>query len=254
MRTVTLSNNKGGSGKTTTVVSLAGVFAERGHRVLVIDLDPQGTATSWLGGREASAGLVEFSLGGMRVSQLVTATTESGVDLIPISSSLVPSGESSPNDTGMALVRGFARLPDYWDLVLVDTPPTVGYLSLAPLVVSDHVVVPVEAHMLALPGVASAAASIQRAREQVNPRVALLGIVACRVNSTVHTRSVLAQLRTIYGSAVLRQTVRETIRLAEAPVLQLPITSYASQSKAAVDYRAVADELLDRMGGTDPLP
>ena len=190
----------------------------------------------------------------MRVSQLVTATTEPGVDLIPISSSLVPSGESSPNDTGMALVRGFARLPDYWDLVLVDTPPTVGYLSLAPLVASDHVVIPVEAHALAVPGVASAAASIQRAREQVNPRVELLGIVACRVNSSIHARDVLAQLRSTYGSAVLRQTVRETIRLAEAPTLQLPITRYASQSNAAADYRAVADELLDRMGGTDPLP
>lgn len=254
MRTVTLSNNKGGSGKTTTVVSLAGAFAERGHRVLVVDLDPQGTATSWLGGREAAEGLVEFSEGGMRVSQLVVPTTVSGVELIPIASSLVPSGESSPNDTGMALVRGFARLPDYWDLVIVDTPPAVGYLSLAPLVASDHVVIPVEAHVLALPGVASAAASIQRARVQVNPRVDLLGIVACRVNSTVHARNVLAQLRSTYGSAVLRQTVRETIRLAEAPALRLPITRFASQSPAAADYRAVADELLDRMGETDPLP
>jgi len=74
------------------------------------------------------------------------------------------SRESNTNDTGMALVRGFARLPDHWDLILVDTPPTVGYLSPAPLLASDHVVNPVEAHALAFPGVASAAAPIQRAR------------------------------------------------------------------------------------------
>ena len=73
----------------------------------------------------------------------------------------------------MALVRGFARLPDYWDLILVDTPPTVGYLSLAPLVACDHVIIPVEAHALALPGVASVVDSIERAREQVNQRLDL---------------------------------------------------------------------------------
>ena len=152
-----------------------------------------------------------------------------GVDLIPTSLSLVPSGEKSLNDTGLALVRGLARLPDYWDVVLVDTPPTVGYLSLAPLVASDHVVIPVEAHALALPGTASVVTSIQRARE------------------------VLAQLRATFGSVVLDQTVRETIRLAEASALRLSITRYAPWSPAAEDYRAVAKELLARMGGTTTL-
>ena len=250
MRTITLSNNKGGSAKTTTAVSLASAFAERRLRVLVVDLDPQGSATYWLGGREASRGLVEFSEGGVRVAQLVQTTTTPAVDLIPISPSLVPSGETSLNDTGLALVRGFQRLPDYWDIILVDTPPTVGYLSLAPVVASDHVVIPVEAHILALPGVASVLTSIERARRHVNKRVDLLGIVACRVNSTLHAREVLARLRASFGDAVLAQTVRETIRLAEAPALHLPITRSAPSSPAAEDYRAVARELLDRMGGT----
>jgi len=250
MRTITLSNNKGGSAKTTTTVSLAAAFAESGLRVLVIDLDPQGSATSWLGGRESTTGLVEFSEGGIRVAQLVQTSSARGVDLIPTGASLVPSGEKSLNDTGLALVRGFARLPDYWDIILVDTPPIMGYLSLAPLVASDHVVIPVEAHALALPGVASVIASIERAREQVNKRVDLLGIVACRVNATVHARDVLAQLHASFGSAVLDHTVRETIRLAEAPALRMPITQYAPWSAAAQDYRAVATELMTRMGGT----
>ncbi len=250
MRTITLSNNKGGSAKTTTTVSLAGAFAELGLRVLVIDLDPQGSATLWLGGHESPVGLVEFSRGGIRVAEVVQTSTARGVDLIPAGPSLVPSGESSLNDTGMAIVRGFARLPDYWDLILVDTPPTVGHLSLAPLVATDHVIVPVEAHALALPGVASVVDSIRRARAQVNRRIELLAILACRVNSTVHAREVLAQLRASFGTAVLEQTIRETIRLAEAPALRMPITQYAPWSPAAQDYRAVASELLDRMGGT----
>ena len=253
MRTITLSNNKGGSAKTTTAVSLASAFAETGMRVLVVDLDPQGSATFWLGGREASAGLVEFSEGGVRVAQLVQTSSAPNVDLIPTSPSLVPSGEKGHNDTGMALVRGFARLPDYWDVVLVDTPPTVGYLTLAPLVACNHVLIPVEAHALAMPGVASVMTSVQRAREQVNTRLDLLGIVACRVNATIHARDVVAQLRATFGSAVLEQTVRETIRLAEAPALRLPIVRYAPWSAASQDYRAVAREVLARMGGTASL-
>jgi chromosome partitioning protein len=248
MRTIALSNNKGGSGKTTTTVSLAAAFAERGLRVLVVDLDPQGSATDWLGGRESPIGLVEFSAGGIRVSEFVVSSTAPGVDLIPISPSLVPSGEKGRDETGLAIVRGFARLPDYWDLILVDTPPTIGYLSLAPLVSSDQVVIPVEAHALALPGVASVIAAIERARRHVNPRLELLGIVACRVSPTGHVRDVIGQLRARFGAVVLEQSVREAIRIAEAPALRLPITRYAPMSRVAEDYRAVAGELLSRLG------
>ena len=145
-------------------------------------------------------------------------------------------------------MRAFRRLPDYWDLVLVDTPPTTGYLSLAPLVASDYVVIPVEAHALAMPGVASVIASIERARRHVNPSVELLGIIACRVNPTSHVRDVVGQLRARFGPVVLEHTVRDAIRIAEAPALSLPITRYAPTSGVANDYRAVAAELLGRLG------
>jgi chromosome partitioning protein len=250
MRTITVSSNKGGSAKTTTAVSLAAAFGESGLRVLVVDLDPQGSATFWLGGHESPVGLVAFAKGGIRVAELVQATSAPGVDLIPTSPSLVPSGELSSNDTGLAILRGFARLPDYWDIVLVDTPPTVGHLSLVPLVASDHVVIPVEAHALALPGAAAVRTSVQRARRQVNTRIDILAVVACRVSPTVNTRDVLGQLRATFGSVVLDQTVREAVRLAEAPARRVPITRYAPRSPAAEDYRAVATELLGRMGGT----
>jgi chromosome partitioning protein len=248
MRMITLSNNKGGSGKTTTTVSLASAFAEHGLRVLVIDLDPQGSATDWLGGHESPIGLVEFSVGGIRVSELVKTSTARGVDLVPTSPSLVPSGNENENHTGLAIVRALNRLPNYWDLILVDTPPTLGYLSLAPLVASDHIIIPVEAHALAMPGVASVINSLERARRQVNTEVGLLGIVACRVNATVHTREVVTRLRAEFGTVVLEHAVREAIRIAEAPAFQLPITQYSPTSPVADDYRAVARELLDRLG------
>jgi chromosome partitioning protein len=251
--TITLSNNKGGSAKTTTAVSLAAAFAETGRRVLVVDLDPQASATHWLGGRESPVGLAELAGGGVRVAQLLQESSAPGVDLIPSGPSLVPSGRSSPNDVGLSLVRGFARLPDYWDIVLVDTPPTVGHLSLVPLVGSDHVLIPVEAHALAIPGVASVIESIGRARERVNPRLELLGIVVCRVDATNHARDVLARLRATFGHHVLDRTVREATYLAEAPVRRLPITRFAPTSAAAEDYRAIALECLGRVPDSDSI-
>lgn len=252
MQIITLSNNKGGSTKTTTAVSLAAAFAERDLRVLVVDLDPQGSATRWLGCEEAPIGLVEFSEGGVRVSELVKSSTARGVEVVPTSPSLVPSGEVTENHTGLAIVRAFRRLPDYWDLVVVDTPPTIGYLSLAPLVASDHVVIPVEAHAIAMSGVSSVLASLERARQRVNTQVRLLAIIACRVNATVHARDIVARLRTEYGDIVLPNVVRESIRVAEAPAFHMPITRYAPTSSIADDYRRVADEILERIGDLRP--
>ncbi len=140
-------------------------------------------------------------------------------------------GESGRNETGFAIVRAFVRLPDYWDLVLVDTPPTLGYLSLAPLVACDRVVIPVEPQALGLPGVASVIASIDRARQRINRRLELLGIVACRVDATSHTRDVVARLRSQFGAVVLEHSVREAIQIAEAPGARLPITKYAPNER-----------------------
>lgn len=248
MRIITLSNNKGGSGKTTTTVSLAAAFAEQGLTVLVIDLDPQGSATRWLGQEEAPAGLAEFSRGGLRVADLVVGTSASGVDLIPASASLVAQDEDGETDTGMAIVRAFARLPDYWDLVLIDTPPVVGYLSLAPLVASDHVVIPIETHALALSGLVSVVESVQRARQRVNRQLDLLAILPCRVNATLHAREIVDRLRQEFGDVVLRSQIRESIRVAEAPAFRMPITRYAPTSANAEDYRAAAAEILVRLG------
>jgi cellulose biosynthesis protein BcsQ len=140
------------------------------------------------------------------------------------------------------------QLPDYWDILLIDTPPTLGYLSLAHLVACDRVVIPVEPHALGLPGVASVIASIDRARQHVNPRLEILGIVATRVHASTHTREVVARLRSQFGAVVLEHTVREAIQIAEAPGARLPITRYAPTSSVAEDYRAVATEILDRLG------
>ena len=252
MRIVTVANSKGGSTKTTMTVGLAAAFAERGLRILVVDLDPQGSATRWLGWNEAPAGLVEFSDGGLRVTQLLRRWGAGRIDLIPTSPSLVADGQRSDFDTGMAIIRGFARLPDYWDLVLVDTPAGTGYLSLAPIVASDDVVIPAEARALALVGVANIVSSVERAKRNVNRHLRLVGIVPSRVNTTTHAYHVVARLRAEYGELVLDNVLRESIRVAEAPALRVPITAYAPSSPGAIDIGAVAEELLGRLGPLEP--
>jgi chromosome partitioning protein len=248
MRIVAVSNHKGGSGKTTTTVSLASTMAERGLRVLVVDLDPQGSATDWLAACQASIGLVEFSRGGLRTSDIVVRSTMSEVDLIPASAGLVPPIENGSLDTAIAIVRGFARLPDHWDIVLIDTPPSPNHLSLAALAAADAVLIPVAAQGMALPGVASVVESIDHARRRVNRRLELLGILLCRVTATHHARQVAERLRAEFGDAVFTQSVREAHHIAEAPAARKPITVYAPASPVANDYRESATEVLERLG------
>jgi chromosome partitioning protein len=248
MYVVTITNHKGGSAKTTTTVSLAAALGELGYRSLVVDLDPQGSATAWLGHPEGWRGMVEFGAGGLRVSDIAVSTTAERVDLVPACPTLVTQDPDRAISIGLEIVRGIRRIPDYWDFVLVDTPPTVGYLSLAPLVASSHVVIPVEAHALAMPGVASVVESIGRAQADLKSSIALLAILPCRVSPTVHTRDVVARLRAEYGAAVLDATVRESIRAAEAPAFRMPLTRYAPRSHVAWDYRDVVAQLLLRLG------
>jgi chromosome partitioning protein len=248
MYTVTITNHKGGSAKTTTTVSLAAAFGELGYRSLVVDLDPQGSATAWLGHPAGWRGMAEFGAGGLRVSDIAVSTTAERVDLVPACPTLVTQDPDRAVAIGLDIVRGFRRIPDYWDFVLVDTPPTVGYLSLAPLVASSHVVIPVEAHALAMAGVASVIESIGRAQTDLKSPIGLLAILPCRVNATLHTRDVVARLRAEYGDAVLDATVRESIRAAEAPAFRMPLTRYAPRSQVAWDYRDVVAQLLVRLG------
>ena len=186
-------------------------------RVLVVDLDPQGSATQWLGGHEVAKRPGRVLCGRRPVVADDRQVDSPGYRPHPDQPSLVLSGESGRNETGFAIVRGFVRLPEYWDILLVDTPPTLGYLSLAPLVACDRVVIPVEPHALGLPGVASVIASIERARQRINPKLEALGIVACRVDATSHTRKVVERLRSQFGTVVLDHTVREAVQIAEAP-------------------------------------
>jgi chromosome partitioning protein len=245
MRTVAVANHKGGSAKTTTTVSLAGALGEAGHDVLVIDMDPQGSASAWLGVPDPEVSVMDAIRGRDPLAHLIYETTAPGVHLVAASPDLVAMDRRSETDIALGFMRALERLPARWDIVLVDCPPSLGYLAIAPLTVCQEALVPVEAHYMALAGVTSLVETMDQIRVRLNPGLKLGGVLACRVNRTMHAHAVVARLRQRYPEAILRTQIRESIRLAEAPSFRLPITSYAPESAGAEDYRALAEEMFE---------
>lgn len=244
MRTIAVTNHKGGSAKTTTAVNLAAALGEGGRRVLVIDMDPQGSATSWLGVVDPQVTVVDAIRGREKLAHLVYETTAPGVQLVPASPALVASSPSDETDIALGFMRAMERLPPIWDVVFVDSPPSLGYLSLAPLTVCGELLVPVEAHALALAGIKSLLETVDRIQRRLNPGLRVTGVVACRVNRTSHTRAVAERLARRFPDEFMQTQIRESIRLAEAPSFRLPITIYAPGSTGAEDHRALAAELF----------
>lgn len=244
MRTIAVTNYKGGSAKTTTAVNLAAALGEAGHRVLVIDLDPQGSASAWLGVDGEVDGVVEAISGRVPLSELIYETTAPGVVLVPASPSIVVADPQEETQIALGFMRAMDRLPELWDVVVIDCPPTLGYLAIAPLSVCKEVLIPVEARILAVTGLSGVLETMARVRRRLNPSLRLSGVIACRVNRTSHARAIVRQLEEQFPEAFMTTIVRESIRLAEAPSFQLPITLFAPTSSGAEDYRALARELM----------
>lgn len=249
MRTLAVTNQKGGSGKTTSAVNLAAALGERGKRVLVVDLDPQASASSWLGVRDGGRGLLEVFTEGGKLAPLVQESTAPGVDVVPASTWLVgvEALEAGQAQAGPTFRRALAALPDRWDFVLVDCPPSLGSLSLAALTACREVLVTVEATSLALAGLAALLQTVERVRDHLNPELAVSAILVCRYSTRRNlSRDVVDRLRESFGPLVLESVVRDSARLAEAWSFSKPVTLYAPTSPGAEDYRAAAAEMLKK--------
>lgn len=145
------------------------------------------------------------------------------------------------------LRTAFARLPARWDYLLVDCPPSLGFLAIAAFVACQSLLVPIETRVMALGGLAALLRTMERVRERLNPELSLGGIVPCRVDVRTNlSREIVRRLRERFADVAFTNTIRENVRLAEAPSFEQPITSYAPDSTGAADYRAVAAELLER--------
>lgn len=249
-RVLSVVNQKGGSGKTTTVVNLAAALGELGRRVLVVDLDPQASASSWLGVRDGGRGLLDALVGNVPVvdlADLVHVTDVPLVSVVPSSSWLVGAEKALAVEVGAETIlrKLLGRLPPSWDYVLLDCPPSLGVVTVNALAAAHEVLVPVEAHVMALRGLTQLLQTVDVVKARLSPRLRVSGIVACRVDGrTRHALDVVDRLREHFGGLVFQTVIRENVRLAEAYSFAQPITLYDPRSAGAEDHRALAHEVL----------
>ncbi|HEV3073599.1 MAG TPA: ParA family protein [Thermoanaerobaculia bacterium] len=248
MRVIAVTNQKGGSGKTTTTVNLAAALGQLGRRVLVLDLDPQASCSAWLGVRDGGTGLLDALVAedGGSLAGLIRPGSADGVDLIPASPQLALAERRLAETVGgdrilLSLLRTLPR--DRWDYLLIDCPPALGQLTINALAAAGEILVPVEASTMAVAGLAGLLRTVAQARKHLNPDLGFCGIFACRVDRTVMARDVVAALRERFPEVALATTIRESVRLREAWGQAAPIDRFAPRSAGAEDYRCLALEI-----------
>jgi len=251
VRVTACTNQKGGVGKTTTVINLAAYLALSGTRTLVIDLDPQGNATSGLGvdrrslERSAYDALVDRA----PIGELVVGTAIDALDLVP--STLALSGAEvelvGVTARERRLAASLAELDGVYDRVLIDCPPSLGLLTVNALTAADGVLIPIQTEYYALEGLSQLVNTIRRVREGLNPRLELDGVLLTMYDARTRLSAQVAdEVRRHMNGTVYETVVPRSVRLSEAPSHGLPIALYDPASRGATAYRELAGEVVAR--------
>jgi chromosome partitioning protein len=246
-RVIALANQKGGVAKTTSTLNLAVAFAEEGNKVLAIDLDPQGNLTMSQG---LNPDTIERSMYDVLVHRLpIEQIIHRGeIDLAVASIDLAGAELALSAMIGRerSLEKALQPVLDRYDFVVIDTPPSLGLLTINALVASNGVIVPVQCEYLSLRGLVQLENTLSMIRENLNPAVGIEGILATMYDSrTLHSREALEILEENFGELVFKTRIRKTIRYAEAPVKGTSVLKYDPTGSAAQAYRDLAKEVLN---------
>jgi len=248
---VAIVNQKGGVGKSTTAINLAAYLAGRGEKILIIDMDPQGNATSGLGVSPGPEGcMYDVLLEGKPLQEVALKTEIEGLEVAPATINLVGAEVELVSTLAreFKLRRALQKMPQVaYDRVLLDCPPSLDLLTLNALTAADEVLIPMQCEYYALEGLTQLMQSIRMVREELNPDLEVGGVLLTMFDPRTNlAHQVADEVRSFFGDRVFHTIVPRNVRLSEAPSFGMPIALYAPKSTGAVAYSAVADEVLSR--------
>jgi chromosome partitioning protein len=248
-----IANQKGGVAKTTTTVNLGAYLAAAGRRVLVVDIDPQGNATTSLGldPRTISVSIYNVLIDQVSIQKTIALTERVGLDLVPSTTDLA--GAEVEMARLMArerlLERGLKPILNHYDYILIDEPPSLGLLTINGLTAATHgVLVPVQCEYLALEGLSLLVQTIQQVHDVLNDRLSIAGVLLTMYDGRTNIgQQVVQEIRQYFPDTAFHTIIPRNVRLSEAPSYGKTILSYAPASAGALAYQALAHEFLERM-------
>ena len=251
-RIISMCNQKGGVGKTTTTINLGAALAEYGRKVLLVDFDPQGSLSVGLGMNPHEIEMSIYNLlmeRDVTLEDVIVPTNVPGMDLLPSNIDLSAAEVQLVHEVAreQTLSRVLQGAINEYDVILIDCQPSLGLLTVNALTASDGVIVPLECEYFALRGVALLKTTIDKVKERLNPRLQIDGVLGTMFDGrTLHSREVMERLVQAWGDKVFHTVIRRTVKFADSSVAGEPITTYASASAGADSYRQLAKEVLSR--------
>lgn len=251
MPVLTLSNQKGGVGKTTSAVNIAAALGTRGKRVLLCDIDPQGNATSGVGinKNKLAASSYDVLIGRCGAGEAIVKTEYENLSVLPANISLAACELeiSALDDRQNRLAKALETVSGDYDYIIIDCPPSIGLLTVNALCAADGVIIPMQCEYYALEGLSQLVMSIRQVKKLYNPKLDITGILITMYNGRLNlSMQVMEELKKYYAAKLFSETVARNVRLSEAPSYGMPIQYFDKNSKGARAYDEIAAEIIGR--------
>jgi chromosome partitioning protein len=247
---IVIANQKGGVGKTTTAINLGSALNELGQRVLLVDLDPQSALSAGLGvdSYQLAETIYDVLVDSRVTMQSIIRSVRANLDVAPSNIDLAAAEVELISAIGREYIfkEALAPVRGNYDYILVDSPPSLGLLTVNALTAADEVIIPLQCEYLALRGMRSLLETIEKVRAKLNPHLEIRGILGTMFNSrTLHAQEVIDEIRSIFGDKVFDVVIKSSIRFAEAPVVHQSLLEYEPRHEGAMAYRKLAEVIVN---------